>query len=395
MNNNQNLAAYLLVLLVFCTVNTYAQQTKKTGYLINGTIKGVDSGMVRMFSNEDNYVLDSAFIVKGKFTMQGKIGTPERKRFNISPGNWNFQAFVMNTTLKYVIDTTGAEHFNSGGEQLALIWAIDESGSELSNVYTKYLKETGFRYYIPIVSSLKVKLRAVKGDEAASSKLKQEKDSIGNLIIARQKIWIDNFISKHPSSEAGVFLFYDLYKTYPDGTVTPSYLDVTLSRFSGPARSSSYYKKLADIASKLKQLQPNSLAPDFTLLKQDKSSFTLSSTRGNYTLIDFWASWCVPCRKAIPAWKEVYAKYKDKGLIMVSVSNDRDWADWIKALNKEQMPWIQVIDEFPDPNKPAVVSELYPNSSMPYYVFLDKEGKVIIASDDEEEVRKKIEEVLQ
>ncbi len=145
----------------------------------------------------------------------------------------------------------------------------------------------------------------------------------------------------------------------------------------------------------LKNTQPNSLAPDFTLLKRDKSRFTLSSTRGRYTLIDFWASWCVPCRKAIPAWKEVFAKYKNKGLLIVGVSSDRRWEDWTKALDKEQMPWIQVLDEFPADNKPAWVTELFGSKTLPFYVLLDKEGKVILASGDKEVIRKKVEELFE
>ena len=80
---------------------------------------------------------------------------------------------------------------------------------------------------------------------------------------------------------------------------------------------------------------------------------------------------------------------------MVSVSNDRSWDDWIKALDKEQMPWLQVIDEFPDEDKPAVVSTLYPNESIPFYVLIDKEGKVILATGKEENMKKKIEEIFQ
>ena len=190
-------------------------------------------------------------------------------------------------------------------------------------------------------------------------------------------------------------MIYEYYQTSYDPSSTLAYLDSILNRFSGSAGASLYYKELADKATSLRNTRVGSLAPDFTLLQRDKSRFTLSSGRGSYVLLDFWASWCVPCRKAIPAWKEVYEKYKDKGFIIVSVSNDRKWDDWVGALNEEQMPWVQLIDEFPAENRPVIVAELYPSKGIPFYVLLDKEGKVILSAGDEDLIRKKIEEVLQ
>jgi thiol-disulfide isomerase/thioredoxin len=109
-----------------------------------------------------------------------------------------------------------------------------------------------------------------------------------------------------------------------------------LKKFIGHARSS-YYQSVG-LACKLMAVQPRSEAPDFTLLKRDSSRFTLSSTRGRYIMIDFWASWCNPCRRAIPHRKKVNEKYHDKGFDMVSVSIDALWSDWFKALDKEQIP---------------------------------------------------------
>jgi thiol-disulfide isomerase/thioredoxin len=64
-------------------------------------------------------------------------------------------------------------------------------------------------------------------------------------------------------------------------------------------------------------------------------------------VIDFWASWCAPCRAQIPGLKTLYAKYHQKGFDIVSVSGDREWNAWQRALQIENMPWTQVIDEFP------------------------------------------------
>ncbi len=98
---------------------------------------------------------------------------------------------------------------------------------------------------------------------------------------------------------------------------------------------------------KKRSLQPGQLAPDFTLLKPDSSTFKLSSLRGKYVLLDFWASWCVPCRKAIPHWKELYAKYQPKGFEILGITNDSRWKDWFKALEEEKCHGCRWQDEFP------------------------------------------------
>ena len=103
-------------------------------------------------------------------------------------------------------------------------------------------------------------------------------------------------------------------------------------------------------------------------------------------MIDFWASWCHPCRQAIPHWKQVYAAYHAAGLDIVSVSDDSRWKDWCKAMDQEQMPWIQVVDEFPVKNRPARVGDLYMTAYIPFYVLLDKGGRILLYTDKEEEI---------
>jgi thiol-disulfide isomerase/thioredoxin len=171
-------------------------------------------------------------------------------------------------------------------------------------------------------------------------------------------------------------------------------IDSILNKFEGDAKNSVYYNSVASTQQKIKALLPGNVAPDFTLLQRDSSKFNLSSMRGNYAMIDFWASWCHPCRQAIPHWKEVYQKYHAKGFGMVSVSDDARWKDWFKAMDQEKMPWHQVCDEFPVENMPARVGELYMTTYIPFYVLLDKDGKILVYSGKEEDIDKKLKEIF-
>lgn len=383
---------FLISIMLFA-IGVNAQQLKNDNYIINGTVKGIDTGIIRMISADGNNTLDSSVISKSKFVLRGKISEPQQLLFNVSPGNWNFKAFVEDNAITFFVDTAGAVHYGKGNNTWALIWEIKETGSKFADVYAKYIKEINQKRYHSIINSLHTKLKAAEGNANETSLVTNKIDAVMDVVYKRQKAWIEHYIHQYPSSVYGVYLFNDYYQSLP-GT-NESYLDSILNIFSEDARTSIYYRTLANTATDLKNVRVNNLAPDFTLRQRDSAAFTLSSTRGNYVLIDFWASWCAPCRKAIPGWKNIYNQYTQKGLVIVSVSDDREWSDWIKSLDKEQMAWIQVIDEFPDKNKPAIVSELFGVKLLPSYFLLDKDGKVIISSAEENTIRNKIEEILQ
>ena len=98
----------------------------------------------------------------------------------------------------------------------------------------------------------------------------------------------------------------------------------------------------------------------------------LDAYKGKYLLIDFWASWCGPCRAAVPKVKELYGKYKSKGFDVVSISIDDSKKAWVKAMDEEQMPWNQWLS--PDKNK-TMVKFLF--SGIPTIYLVDREGKII------------------
>lgn len=112
--------------------------------------------------------------------------------------------------------------------------------------------------------------------------------------------------------------------------------------------------------------------------------------KGKYVLVDFWASWCGPCRQAVPKVKELYAKYKEKGLDVVSISIDDNKKAWEKAMEEEGMPWQQWLS--PDKNK---TMKAFLFSGIPTIYILDKEGKIMGSyTGFTENVEKKIEEIM-
>lgn len=118
---------------------------------------------------------------------------------------------------------------------------------------------------------------------------------------------------------------------------------------------------------------------DFKAATIDKDSLQLSKIvfTHKYTLLQFWASWCAPCRLEIPGLKKVYNEYQPKGLAVVSFSLDADHVSWVKASQQEQLKWLNVCDL--KANESPIVKN-YGVSSIPANVIIDQQGKIIAAN---------------
>ena len=131
------------------------------------------------------------------------------------------------------------------------------------------------------------------------------------------------------------------------------------------------YKEVQLQIAKHRELAVGAEAPNFTLLSDKGKEVVLSDFRGKYVLLDFWASWCGPCRMEIPNLKKLWQKYHAKGLEIVSITLDAKDGDWRKALADEQMPWTQLTA------KGTNVSKQYNVKGIPHILLLDPEGKIV------------------
>jgi thiol-disulfide isomerase/thioredoxin len=151
---------------------------------------------------------------------------------------------------------------------------------------------------------------------------------------------------------------------------------------------------LEDIANRLAKARPNhpqvkqfvanlqrlqgvnkgAMAPEINLATPEGPNLALSSLRGKYVLIDFWASWCGPCRRENPNVVKTYAAYKDKGFEIYGVSLDQDREAWLKAIEKDQLVWKHVSDL---KYWSSAGAQAYQVNSIPQNFLLDKEGRIL------------------
>ncbi|RSK49948.1 TlpA disulfide reductase family protein [Hymenobacter rigui] len=133
------------------------------------------------------------------------------------------------------------------------------------------------------------------------------------------------------------------------------------------------------------------VAPDFTLPTVAGQPFTLSSLRGKYVLVDFWASWCGPCRAENPRLRRLYQQYQGKGLEIVSVSVDADGAKWRKAVSQDQLPWTQVSDL---KGWDSPVAQLYGVLAVPTSILISPTGQVLAHNLRGEDLEKRLAKLL-
>lgn len=180
--------------------------------------------------------------------------------------------------------------------------------------------------------------------------------------------FVKKMIDENPNSPTCIF-FINILNT-KDFFSYHEKLSEGLSKYSYNKHIKDYITKTENV----KNLMVGNEAPDIVLNDPDGKTIKLSSLRGQYVLIDFWASWCGPCRMENPNNVKLYNKYHDKGFEIYAVSLDKNKNSWLKAIKDDNLAWIHVSDLKYWKSEGA---KIYNVTGIPHTVLLDKEGKII------------------
>ncbi|SKA33718.1 Thiol-disulfide isomerase or thioredoxin [Chitinophaga eiseniae] len=219
--------------------------------------------------------------------------------------------------------------------------------------------------------------------EIRKKRFKKEDSVARNITMAEQKAVKDKlldirkqFIVKHPGSFVSIMLLSRLNGDYDMAAYEQAY-----NKLSGTYKNTYLAKYIASRISGAKATEIGAKAIGFTKMDNHGQPFTLASLKGKYVLLDFWGSWCGPCRASHPHLKEIYSKYKDKGFEIVGVaeekSDDLEAAkkSWLGAIQSDGMSWIQVLNNYNKKDADMVMA--YGIDGFPTKILLDKDGKVL------------------
>jgi peroxiredoxin len=210
------------------------------------------------------------------------------------------------------------------------------------------------------------------GDERRSKSEQIAYANKGNALLEKvRKEMIDKTGQYANSEEMAVVL------ASFGGQVGADKLDSLAALFNESVKQTATYKRVVAVSDYMKkQKTPPSLkvgekAPAFTLKDAEGNAHSLSDFQGKHLVIDFWASWCGPCKKEMPFMKELFNKYNSKGLEMLAISTDKDVDAWKKAMKKLNMPYLQLHD------KNSKVANSYFVRGIPYVLFVDPKGDIL------------------
>ncbi|MGB4844048.1 MAG: TlpA disulfide reductase family protein [Ferruginibacter sp.] len=347
---------YLLSLFVLaaCTVNA---QTNDSAYSIFGKFEKVKKGKIYLtVYGENGAVKDSTEIKKGFFTFKGFVQKPSTA-FLTMPDH-------KNDNLRFFVEPVKMTISGKGDKLNDLVIA----GSVL-NTDNKKLSES-----LKPVNAEEEKYYAAYSEASKSKnqKVLDSLDALEDVMTKRKRAVIKEFVLANPGSIRSAMAISENYGYYAEADeVEPLYTALSASVKSSVAGEN--VKKMLDI---YKTVAIGQMAPDITQLDTTGKSLSLSSLRGKYVLVDFWASWCGPCRKENPNIVKAYQAYHPKGLEIFGVSydNEKGVAKWKKAIVDDNLTWKQVSDLQGWKN---ATSDQYYIKAIPSNLLLDKEGRII------------------
>ena len=345
-----------------------------SSYTLTGKIDGMDAGWVYLvhIQSKDGQT-DSARVSNGQFVFSGRVDAPEYCQLGIigKTGRKEFRTslFIGSGAITLTANKESMDHAIAGGIPVQEEYRGYQDRLKFMVDWTSYNNA----YQAARVSNDKHRLDSL---EKVSDELeKQEK----------QFAW--DYVKAHPDSYVSAFELYFNSLYNPD----LAELEGLYNGLGSSIRQSYFGQRLSETIAIAEKTDIGKPAPDFTQTDIHGKPVVLSSFKGQYVLVDFWASWCGPCRAENPAVVKAYKEYHAKGFSILGVSLDEKKDKWEEAIKKDGLGWMQVSDLKGWQNS---VAELYGVKGIPMNYLLDKDGKIIAKGLRGEELEKKLAELV-
>lgn len=379
----------LSIVVLFLVAGNISAQYTFTGRL-NGLADSTVVELIPGATHKDEKPIAEATVKNGIFIFKGDQKEPRLFYLRAKGLSGIYRIFIENANIQLIGDV---KETNRNGYKAIELLNTQVSGSPTQKLYEDkiaFRKDLDLQYQAIRADNVEIsremgeargakdqaKLDSLSKTEAGLKLAKDEKAFFDNVATLYKKAIFDN-----KDSWWGPFLMLDIMSWF--GAEQQEWY-----KQLSPEAQNSYYGQIVKREAFPKTFS-GAPAPQFTVTGNNGSTTLAQLSKGKkYVVIDFWASWCAPCRKEIPHMKKIYDEYASKGFEIISISIDDDANAWKQALEKEQMKWPNYHDSKKD------IKELYNIRTIPATFLVDENGQIILENFKSDVLVAKLKELI-
>ncbi|HLN95863.1 MAG TPA: TlpA disulfide reductase family protein [Flavobacterium sp.] len=358
----------------------------KNGYTIEGEAKGVKDGTEIVLQKQDStgiVRLDTVKVKDGKFAFEGETEGPGLHQLTLKDNPSGGAVLILEPgDIKVTLDKDTIYKSRVSGtfnnDELA---AYLDKDIKIRNKQQAFAKQNMARYQEAMMKKDTVTVNQI---QAEGQKMYKEHEK-----LAKEQV------KSNPKAFISVLLLTQFLNA---GEKEMPFIEKSYNNLDAPLKETQEGKRIKKAIDRYKkdlEAQKNTSignkAPDFKAKNAAGQEVSLYSSLGKVTIVDFWASWCPPCRKEAPAMVSLYNEFHSAGLNIVGVSLDGDKAAWLKAIETDKRTWTDLsnLKSWEDP-----VARMYALRSIPTIIVLDAKGMIVAKDLHGEELRAKVAELL-
>ncbi len=321
--------------IFFCSC--HKNLPSNSNFIINAEISGINGGRAELakidLHNNEKIVVGLTEIVDGKFRFNGSLHSPYLHSIIINDSISDIHIFLESGNFKLTGNINNLENLTFSGSR----------------------EDSLFRSF--------------------------QIDSIFNREVGME------IMMKYPSYTFASFVAYYQFQLY---NIPIDSMEIILESFDESVQKSVYFKHLVRLYEKLTQVSISMKAPGFNMVDNNGNSVGLSDFIGQYVLIDFWASWCAPCRESHPKMVQLYNLFKDKNFTIIGISVDKNRNQWLKAIDQDGLEWVNLSNL----NGWDEISNSYGVKAIPQNFLIDSNGVIIDKNIEVELIEERLNKIL-